>query len=344
MKTAYRILALAALLTLTACATSMQGKFAATSQANVGAFADQTIAMLSNSDLGVAQDRALYVRHYINQDWEETRHFQALVDDAETMLRGIVKYSINLVTIAEVNKTDNTRIQAYVKYLENIQGNTESKLDLGQGYYDEILVKAGTEEKFLDALQQAQPLINGVGRYAQLLMDEINDATKALARKIDAQIELEYSEVIAYQKALEAEKYAVLRGLGKIYQTYKGDSAAFGELLQSDVIRDKKLIPKGQPNYEQLRAIGEHLGHRLEVLSKIWAEIEPDWNNYRATHRELDQLQTKIDQDANRMRAIVIVWLRAHQKMAAGVQNPAEWFDIESAPAQLFQLGVKSIL
>ena len=79
------------------------------------------------------------------------------------------------------------------------------------------------------------------------------------------------------------------------------------------------------------------------MISKIWQEIEPDWKNYRETHRELDRLHAKIDQNANRMRAMVIVWLRAHQKMAAGVQNPAEWFDVESAPSQLFQLGVKAI-
>ena len=329
-------------LALSGCA-SMEGKFSATSQANVGAFADQTIAMLSNSDMGVAQEKAVYVRHYINPDWEEVQRFSALVNEAELMIRGIVKYSIRLVTIAETNKTEEKRIDAYASYLEEIQQNAEDKLLLQPGYYDEIIVNVGTEEKFLAALQQAQPIVNGVGRYAQLLMDDINDATKNLARKLDVQIDTEYAEVIAYQKALEQEKYAVLRSLGKIYQFYKGETSAFDELMQSNVIRDKKLIPKGEPSDEDIRKIAEHLAKRLEVLSKIWGEIEPDWNNYRETHRELDRLHAKIDQDANRMRAMVIVWLRAHQKMAAGVQNPAEWFDVESAPSQLFQLGVKAI-
>ena len=42
------------IIALSGC-VSMEGKFKATAQANVGAFADQTIAMLSSSDLGVAQ-------------------------------------------------------------------------------------------------------------------------------------------------------------------------------------------------------------------------------------------------------------------------------------------------
>jgi len=329
-------------ITLSGC-VSMEGKFKGTAQANVGAFADQTIAMLSNSDLGVAQDNAIYVRHFIKPEWEEVKHYEMLTNEAELMLRGIVKYSIRLVTIAETNKTEETRIEAYTKYLEEVQQNAEGKLQLGPGYYDELVVKVGTEEKFLSALQQAQPIVNALGRYAQLLMDDINDATKKLAKKIDAQIDTEFAEVIAYQKALEKEKYAILKALGKLYRTYEGESAAFEEVLQSNVIRNKKLLPKGQPNEEDLHNIADHLVKRLDVIAKIWHEIEPDWNNYRETHRELDRLHAKVDQDANRMRAMVIVWLRAHQKMAAGVQNPAEWFDVESAPSQLFQLGVKAI-
>jgi hypothetical protein len=321
----------------------MEGKFKGTAQANVGAFADQTIAMLSGSDLGVARDNAIYVRHFIDPQWEELKRYQSLVDETELLLRGIIKYSIALVTIAETNKTDATRIEAFTKYLEQIQENAEGNLGLESGHYDKIVVNVSAEENFLSALQQAQPIINAVGRYAQLLMDDINVATKKLARKIDAQIDKEYTEVIAYQEALEKEKYAVLRALGKLYRTYEGDSSAFEEVLQSKVIRDKKLVPQGEPSEEDLHSIADHLVKRLEVLSKIWQEIEPDWNNYRETHRELDRLHAKIDQDANRIRVVVIVWLRAHQKMAAGVQNPAEWFDIESAPSQLFQLGIKAI-
>jgi hypothetical protein len=45
--------------------------------------------------------------------------------------------------------------------------------------------------------------------------------------------------------------------------------------------------------------------------------------------------------DSKRARLITLVWLRAHQKMASGVTEPAEWFDINTLPAQLFKLGTK---
>ena len=108
-------------------------------------------------------------------------------------------------------------------------------------------------------------------------------------------------------------------------------------------MRKRALIPKGKPTEDDLTKIAEHLIKRLEITHKIWQEIEPDWELYRATHRELDELYQTIQVRLKRTRAAVIIWIRAHQKMASGKTNPAEWFDVENAPAQLFQLRSKAI-
>ncbi|MEJ2181476.1 MAG: hypothetical protein P8Y28_13830 [Gammaproteobacteria bacterium] len=75
------------------------------------------------------------------------------------------------------------------------------------------------------------------------------------------------------------------------------------------------MLPKGSPTEEDLSKIAEHLVKRLEISHKIWQEIEPDWNLYRNTHRELDELYGIIKSGLNETRAIVIIWARAHQKM-----------------------------
>ena len=79
------------------------------------------------------------------------------------------------------------------------------------------------------------------------------------------------------------------------------------------------------------------------MIHKIWKKIEPDWQLYRKTHQELDENHIKVLEDANRLRITMIVWLRAHQKMAADITNPAEWFSVEDAPTELFKLGTKAI-
>jgi hypothetical protein len=64
---------------------------------------------------------------------------------------------------------------------------------------------------------------------------------------------------------------------------------------------------------------------RLDAIHKIENEISPDWEVYRATHRELDKLHMTTLDRINRARFITLVWLRAHHKMAPGVATPAEW-------------------
>jgi hypothetical protein len=331
-----------AVVSVSGCAT-VKGKFKSTKEANVGFFADQTIAMLSSADFGLDRQRTIYIREFFDENGTEEKRFVELTNAVETALRGVVRYSIAIVTIAETEKTEIDRIKAYVKYLKGIQHDAEKRLKLEPGHYDQILARVEKQDQFISAIQQAQPIINAVGRYIQTLVDEIYDAAEVLEKKLDNRIDDEYAEVIRYQQSHNREKYLVLTGLNDLYDAYQNDESAFKRLIQSDAIRNKKLIPHSVPTEEELSQIGKYLLKRLEVMHKIWQEIEPDWQLYRKTHRELDENHIKVLEDTNRLRITMIVWLRAHQKMAAGITNPAEWFNVEEAPTELFKLGTKAV-
>jgi hypothetical protein len=321
----------------------MKGKFSSTREANVGFFADQTIAMLSNADFGLDRRGTVYVREFFDENGTEEKRFVEIRNEVKTVLRGIVRYSINIVTIAETEKTESDRIKAYSKYMQIVQQDAEKRLKLKPGHYDEILARVGQQDKFLAAMQQAQPIVNAIGRYTQTLVDEIYEAVELLEKKLDNRIDEEFAEVIRYQQSLDREKYLVLRGLSDLDDAYQNDKSALKRLKQSKAIRNKKLIPQSVPTEEELSQLAQHLLKRLEVMHEIWQEIEPDWQLYRKTHLELDEAHIKVIEDANRFRMIMIVWLRAHQKMAAGVNNPAEWFNISDTPTELLKLGTKAV-
>jgi hypothetical protein len=321
----------------------MKGKFKGTREANVGLFADQTIAMLSSAEFGLDRQSTIYIRKFFDENGTEEKRFLELVNDVKTVLGGIIRYSITIVTIAETEETEIDRIEAYVKNMKSVQQVAEKGLKLEPGHYDEILEQVGQQDKFIDALKQAQPIINAVGRYTQTLADEIYEAAEVLEQKLDNRIDEEYAEVIRYQRSQNREKYLVLRGLSDLDDAYQNDESAFIRLIQSGAIRNKKLIPQGMPNEEELSQLAQHLLNRLEVMHKIWQKIEPDWQLYHRTHRELDESHIKLLEDTNRLRIIMIVWLRAHQRMAAGIKNAAEWFNVEDAPTELFKLGSKAV-
>jgi hypothetical protein len=45
---------------------------------------------------------------------------------------------------------------------------------------------------------------------------------------------------------------------------------------------------------------------------------------------ELDQIYARILTDIRKLRLAVNVWARAHNRMAEGKTDPAEWFDATS--------------
>jgi hypothetical protein len=327
---------------LTSCA-SWEGKFSRTVEADVGTFADQTIAIITDAEIGLPVGKTVYIRDFIDESAPEEQSFTQLTKDLELRLLRLVKYSLGLVDIAETSKSEAEKIERYADFLKAMQQKAEANSGYEPGHYNEQIEKIRSQEKFHEALQQAQPLLHAAGRGYQTLLDEISESMKVVENKIDRKIDERYATVIAYQKALENEKYTILIALGHLYKTYKGDPEAFQQLRDSDVVRQKALLPKGNPTEDDLSAIAEHLVKRLEITSKIWQEIEPDWELYRATHKELDSLVNEIKSRLNKTRAVVIIWSRAHQKMASGRSSPAEWFDIDNAPAQLFQLGTKAL-
>ncbi|MES0445980.1 MAG: hypothetical protein ABUJ92_05495, partial [Desulfobacterales bacterium] len=112
LKTLFLVLAVAS---VSGCA-SMKGKFTGTREANVGLFADQTIAMLSSADIGLDIQGTVQIRQFFDENGTEEERFFELTNDVKAVLRGIIKYSITIVTIAETEKTEIDRIKAYVKY------------------------------------------------------------------------------------------------------------------------------------------------------------------------------------------------------------------------------------
>ena len=79
-------------------------------------------------------------------------------------------------------------------------------------------------------------------------------------------------------------------------------------------------------------ALYRYLRGRLKRANEIGKEIEQDWNVYRATHEELDNLYDEYQKYIRLARVLTVTWVNAHQQMAAGTSTPAEWFDIKKAP------------
>ena len=86
-----------------------------------------------------------------------------------------------------------------------------------------------TQQKYLDALKAAEPLLNEVGRYGIALMEEDEKTINTVADDIETKINDEYQVMLNFKKLAEDQKEAVLQGLQLIRNFYHtGD----GRVLQ----------------------------------------------------------------------------------------------------------------
>ncbi len=331
---------LAIFLLLSACA-SFNKKFKPSTEANVGIFADNTLAMLAATGFGFTKNN-LYTKGYFSYDEPEEMLFLGTRDGVEQVLNIMVRYSLRLVSITDKHDTARDQITAYVSYLQEIDDKILVALELDSDYYAELIVEVGEQKKFMAALKTAQPIVDALGHYMDRTLDELEDAAGALALKIDLKIDVRYADLIRYQKALEKEKYAILSALEQLHLTRRGNIEAYDMLKAGETTIPRGMLTEDLPTYEERWSIVKHQIERLDILHRVVEEIQPDWDLYRETHLELDEIHKLLNMESRKMRLITLVWIRAHQKMAAGIASPAEWFNINEAPSILINMGVKA--
>ena len=309
-----------------------------------GIFTDSTVTMMRDVNFGFTRGAAIYTKEFISWGEPEEGQLKESSVNADKVLRGIVRYSLRLVAISESGGSESEQIKQYADYLQEVQAGIQKALNLPMDQFQKTIEAVRKQDSMMGALRTAQPIMNGMGRYMDQTLDQVDASAATLARKLEKKIDSRYSEVILYQQALDREKYTTLRALANIYKAIRKDPAAYDALLKSGEIRDASLIPKGKPTYNQFLAMSKYLMGKFDIMHTIQKEIEPDWQTYRDTQRELQKLEAQIHSEVKQFRLITMTWVRAHQKMASGKAKPAEWFDFSEAAMKGLKSGIDLIL
>lgn len=321
---------------LNGCAT-YKSKFNNKQVANIGYFADSTIAMMGDLDLTVDREDTLLVRRFIDMESPEVREVSKWNTSLKLDLTDMVGYSIELVNFAESDETEEERIQHYADYVAQYRDTIKDYEKIDTAGFDKTIAEVRKQETFLAAVRTAQPLFNAATMEASLKVDRLVAALDKLAKKIDAEIDREYSDIIQYRSKLEREKFDILTAFEIVYDAYRKDDPELSALKASRVIWTPEIIPEGRPTQEDLREIGDHLHRRMEALNSVQQEVKPNWEDYLATHKELNAFADNAARNAQKSRIVLLTWIRAHQKMASGTVDPADWFDVGDITKQLIK-------
>jgi hypothetical protein len=301
---------------LASCA-SMEGKFTETTVADLPVFADETLALMGGEDPGLYLNETVLIREYLTGEDPNEKLIDDLVAKADRLLVAIADYSLELALVADTVEDQEEQKARYITGLTKLERVVTNELDLQELNLEANVAEAARQEKLLDAMRVAQPVIDALGTHGLLLLTRHDDGVEAVAKMVEQGIQKDYAGLYEYGTWLGGHRDSVLLELGKlIKQEAKGKNIAQQET---------ELI------------------ERLEVIHRLATEIEPHWEIYRSTQMELDQVHTNVLNSSNRVRLILLVWTRAHERMASGRIEDAEWFTMQDLGAAAFKLGRKII-
>jgi hypothetical protein len=296
---------------------------------------------------GVEKARTITVQQLI--DWEdpEVKEFVRLRTEINELFRAIVLYSLDIVAISEADKSGTEKTAALAEYLGSIEEPLEEQRDveirLTPEEFNQMLTNIRAQDKLLDGLVAAQPLINEVARYGDAILQQMRFQVIGIDKQLSAAIEYRFGYLDALGVSLEEELRLLSEARGYAMAYKKGDRKALDKLRQMEVIGVKEIVPPGRLTWKQIDKIDQYILSRIVALQKVMKEHDFSVQMYVDTKQELSTVTGNRMARVATGRLFLFTWARAHQKMASGKTNPAEWFDISEAPGKILAAGAKAV-
>lgn len=339
-----QLVALALLTAFLSGCASYSEKFRDKRVANISYFAESTITLMGNLDLTVTREDTLLIRRFIDPASPEVQEVTQWNENLRRDLADMVAYSIELVNVAEEQISEAERVKRYADYIAKYRARIKTTERMDVDVFDRTIHKVRQQDTLIAAVRAAQPIFNAASLDAAIKIEYLTAAIDRLAKKLDAMVDADYAGYIESRNALAEEKTDILAALETIHAAYRLDAPDLSELVKSGVVWDPELIPDGPLTREDLGKIREHLQWRLDLLHEIQQQVEPDWEDYIATHKELDFFASDAVHRAHQARITLLIWGRAHQKMASGVVEAADWFDVSDLALELIKNSPKALL
>ena len=159
-------------------------------------------------------------------------------------------------------------------------------------------------------LRTAQPIINSLGRFGQLLINDYDSSVSDVAARVDASIEQDFSVLVGFTHKLDERRRIALAEIAELSDD--SSDSDHGKALQARVDRVQ------------------------DTALAIHSEIELYWD----THRELDLIYTRTLESSYNVRLVLLLWGRSHAALANGETVSTDWLEeYQDLGTAVYKLG-----
>lgn len=314
---------------LWACTTVQEGLIGDI-RADVGPFAQETVNAMSAERVDLRPSELTYLRRFFD---ETTPEIVALHEDLQLIALfrvELVRYSVELVRITDMNESDAERVDALATSLNGqLRQQYIDTFDMSGEEFDGIIANIRSQKEFLDAIKATKPIIDYAAAYHDGILGRIETETLPAARDLlDRAIEERYRVYLAYYDVMEDRRDELLTGLRLIREYRLGRTDAIAELRAANVMLSPLAVPPESPSEAELDRAETYLIEELGKEGTVGQLLQVDLDSYLRTRAELEREVLEITNGVQIARLQFAAWQRAHEALGNGVRDPAKWLAV----------------
>lgn len=330
MRGRMRFVAACSVLMLIAAFISGCSAFKGRKRPNLTPFAEHIISMSQDIQYGFSEEPTVWLNRYaVDPDIAPLlEEFRASANATRRILRGIVAYSIEVVTLAQSRATGSEQADALANYLNSLMRPAFEiegvDLHITEADFDSIIVDMRKQTNLIDGLNSAQPVADEIARIVgehiaqtELMLYRLNEA-------IAAAIDREFAPQLAFRQTIKEQQALALYSLNLLIQALQGDEAAYREIWETDPILLRGIPEHRMPTDEEAQAVVDRALLRFQRIDAVRQSVGAELESYELEVRELHRLTMDAQKAVRRARGTALAWAQAHRKLASGVVDPAQ--------------------
>lgn len=254
--------------------------------------------------------------------------FKIRSDKIRDVIKSIISYSIQIVTLSESNMDEKNKAAGLADYLQGIKHpvlkHPTPELNISQDQMDAIIENVRKQKNLLDALGAAQPIIDEVANMMGDLADEAKEYLDLAYLEIKGQWKDEYGSIIWADKEMKESQLGSIGALYFLKQYRIGESTSIDSVFIVDP-QLREVVPKNKKvTIIDIMELEKRLVYKLSGVSEMRQQFRPDMEMFYKGLNELEEVKAVYNKALKDARNAVILWSRAHNEMAKGVTDPAQ--------------------
>ena len=293
---------------------------------DMGRVAEDMITITGEIQYSLGQRRPVYLRGYL--DTPELAAFEYEGERARMLVRGVIDYTIQLVTIGDSHRPESEKASALADYLQDLLPavieEPNPTLNLTRAEVDTILADIRAQKDLLVALGAAQPVVDEIAIASRYIFDDTKAAMDAAVAAIRQRIDERFHDVRIADEKLERRQLGAVSGLDYLPEINRGVPGALDSLLDLEPSLPALVTTRDGLDPSEIQLIEDRMLAILTRTREVRAQLEPDIERYKNHHKELDELENLWHAEIRKARVAVLAWARAHKLMSQGVTDPAK--------------------